>query len=211
MQAKIRLRKTSLVDYPGRVAAVFFFQGCNLRCPWCYNRELVLGEAEDTISIEDGLAHIRKRKSVLGGVVLSGGEPCLYSNLPELIEEIKKNELPVKLDTNGMVPAMLEKLFRIEKHRPDYIALDLKIAPERYSELLPPSSNIDPAERLCQSARLIRESGIKGEYRSIQLPGGCFSEKDIEALTPLTGGDDFPWHFRPFIGENCLDPAWNGQ
>ena len=132
---KIVLRKTSFVDYPGRISSVLFFSGCNLRCPWCHNRELITGGAKDLIEAEEGLAHIKKRRSVLGGVVLSGGEPCLWEDLPELVTEIKSLSLPVKLDTNGMFPEMLEKLISNEKTRPDYIALDLKIAPERYVEL----------------------------------------------------------------------------
>ena len=213
MNAKIQLKKTSLIDYPGRVSSVFFFSGCNLRCPWCHNRELVLGGAESCVSPEAALAHLRKRRSVLGGVVLSGGEPCLWEDLPDLICEIRKLALQVKLDTNGMFPEMLEKLFNSEVSRPDYIALDLKIAPARYRELLPPGGgNFDPTEALMRSAALIRESGISHEYRTLALPplvgsDGFITEKDIEALAPLV--DDSPWHFRPFAGGNCLDPAWD--
>jgi pyruvate formate lyase activating enzyme len=206
--AKIQLRKTSFVDYPGRISSVFFFYGCNLRCPWCHNRQLIDGAREDHVGIEEGLAHLHKRKQVLGGVVLSGGEPCLYPDLPDIIREIKKTSLPVKLDTNGMFPSLLEKIFLLEESRPDYIALDLKIAPERYRNLYTPSKGApDSASLLCQSARLIREAGISHEYRTLALPEGFVSEKDIEALAPLA--DNSPWYFRPFSGGNCLDNAWD--
>jgi pyruvate formate lyase activating enzyme len=205
--ARIQLRKTSFVDYPGRISSVFFFCGCNLRCPWCHNRQLITGEKANT-GIEEGLAHLHKRKQVLGGVVLSGGEPCLYSDLPEIIEEIKKTALPVKLDTNGMFPRLLEKIFSREESRPDYIALDLKIAPGRYGNLLAGGEGTpDPASLLRQSARLIREAGIGREYRTLALPEGFIGEKDIEELAQLA--DDSPWYFRPFSGGNCLDPVWN--
>ena len=220
MSAKIQLRKTSLVDYPGRVSSVFFFPGCNLRCPWCHNRELVLGTAQDLIPLEEGLAHINKRKRVLGAVVLSGGEPCLYSGLGELIAEIKKTGLLVKLDTNGTFPAVLQQLFSSKETCPDYIAMDLKLAPKRYVELLPEKNNpgesagaLDPGEALIQSAALIRASGIIGkarftyEYRSLALPNGFFTITDLADLAPLT--DSAPWIFRPFRGGNCLDPAWD--
>ena len=214
LAAKIALQKTSLIDFPGCISSVFFFPGCNLRCPWCHNRELVIGEAKSLVELEDGLAHLRKRKAVLGGVVLSGGEPCLYNELPELIAEIKKlklfrqdEQLLVKLDTNGMFPFMLEKLFTREETRPDYIALDLKVAPARYAELLPAAGSFDPAEALIRSAALIRHSGINHEFRTLALPGGHITEKDIEALAPLAGNS--PWFFRPFRGGNCLDPSWN--
>ena len=210
LSAKVLLRKTSLVDYPGRISSVFFFSGCNLRCPWCHNRELVIGVAEGLVSVDEGLAHLRKRRSVLGAVVLSGGEPCLQEELPAIIEEIKKLQLPVKLDTNGTIPAMLEKLLGREETRPDYLALDLKIAPARYRELLPPpqtANTYNPGDALIQSAALVRSSGIAHEYRTLALPGGHITEKDIESLAPLA--DRSPWHFRPFRGGNCLAPAWD--
>jgi len=185
---------------------VFFFSGCNLRCPWCHNRELVTGEAQDLTGIEDGLAHLRKRREVLGGVVLSGGEPCLCGEIPDIIAEIKKIPLPVKLDTNGMFPAMLEKLFSREETSPDYIALDLKIAPARYAEL---ALKEDSGNNLIQSAALIRKSGIDHEYRTLALPGGYINEEDIEALAPLA--DNAPWYFRPFVGGNCLATAWDAM
>jgi len=207
-EARIQLRKTSFVDYPGRISSAFFFYGCNLRCPWCHNRQLIIGGGEKNTSIEAGLAHLRKRRPVLGGVVLSGGEPCLYADLPDIIKEIKKTGLPVKLDTNGMFPSLLENLFCREESRPDYVALDLKIAPNRYRYLLPQGAEAsDPAPLLTQSARLISQAGISHEYRSLALGGAYFSESDIEELAPFA--DKSPWYFRPFSGGNCLDPAWD--
>ena len=222
---KIVLRKTSLADYPGKVSAVLFFPGCSLRCPWCHNRDLVLGkEKEQLVTVDESLAYLKKRRDVLGGAVLSGGEPCLWNELPYLIPEIKKLKLPVKLDTNGLHPVMLEKIFSREETRPDYTALDLKIAPSRYGELLPLDNTAaaaacpdgenkspapqDPGENLIQSASLLRRAGIAHEYRSLALPCGFITEKDIEALAPLA--DSAPWYFRPFRGGNCLDPSWDG-
>jgi pyruvate formate lyase activating enzyme len=237
LEALVSLRKTSLVDYPGRIASVIFFTSCNLRCPWCQNRELVLGgtptaSSDNFISLEAALELIEKRKRVLGGVVLSGGEPCLYGDLPALVRRIKAQDklgLPVKLDTNGTFPAVLEELLSQPDTRPDYIAMDLKIAPARYAELLLRSKNetatgntgaaggIDgsaayadsntEAAALQKSAALIRASGIAHEFRSLILPGGFFGPADKEALAPLAG--DSPWNFRPFRPGNCLDPAWD--
>jgi len=215
---RIQLRKTSFVDYPGRISSVFFFCGCNLRCPWCHNRQLIIGGDEKSISIEAALAHLHKRKQVLGGVVLSGGEPCLCNELPDIISKIKKIGLPVKLDTNGMFPSLLDELFCREESRPDYIALDLKIAPSRYKNLLPQGTvtpaadlrlggSLDPASLLTQSALLIRQSGISHEYRSLALGSSYFSESDIEELAPLA--DASPWYFRPYSGGNCLESAWD--
>jgi pyruvate formate lyase activating enzyme len=213
------LRKTSLVDYPGKVSAVIFLPGCNLRCPWCQNRDLVLrgpleagGPGENFIPLEEALALIKKRRPVLGGAVISGGEPTVYPDLGALIGEVHDLGLPVKLDTNGMNPGGLEKICGDRRSRPDYIALDLKLAPGRYKELLPrehagPLPSFDPAAALAESAALIRRSGIPREYRSLALPDGYFGVDDLKALSPLVDGG--PWRFRPFSPGNCLDPAWN--
>jgi pyruvate formate lyase activating enzyme len=219
---KVALRKTSLVDYPGKVAGAIFFPGCNLRCPWCQNGDLVLGTAEGLIPLEEALGLVEKRKNILGAVVLSGGEPTLYPDLGGLIGRIKKTGLLVKLDTNGMSPGVLERLFETERSRPDYIAMDLKLAPSRYGELLPGKAPAGSAgkneagrtarlagagEALKRSASLIRGSGIAHEFRSLALPSPFFGPSDIEALRPLALSS--PWHVRPFQRGNCLDPAWN--
>jgi len=210
------LRKTSFVDYPGILSAVIFFPGCNLRCPWCHNRELVLGTAGACVTLEEALAHIEKRRKVLGGVVLSGGEPVLFPGIGELTVRIKSLGLKVKIDTNGLRPDVLEKLFDTETTRPDYIAMDLKTSPENYGELLADKTGTaNPGEALKRSAELIRASGIVHEFRSLALPkaplpnGGnvYFGEEDRAALAELAGGS--PWRIRPFVPGNCLDPAWD--
>ncbi|MDR0636073.1 MAG: anaerobic ribonucleoside-triphosphate reductase activating protein [Treponema sp.] len=200
------LRKTSLVDYPGKVAAALFFRGCNLRCPWCQNRELALTSNTPNkafISPDQALRHIEKRRAVLGGVVLSGGEPTLYRGLPALITRIKALGLLVKLDTNGTTPYVLETLFSQRETTPDYIALDLKLAPARYTIL----GAKNPTAQLTESVALIHAAGVDHEFRSLALPYGFFTDNDIEALAPLV--DDAPWFFRRFQPGNCLDPAWD--
>jgi pyruvate formate lyase activating enzyme len=167
---------------------------------------------EEGLSPAEVLAFLEKRRAVLGGLVISGGEPCLWGELPDFIGAVKKTGLRVKIDTNGTVPAMLEGLLRRGESRPDYLALDLKLAPARYGELLPPGGGEGgaggPGAALEKSAALLRASGIAHEFRSIALPESFFTEHDVEALAPLVGGA--PWYFRAFRGGNCLDPAWNG-
>jgi pyruvate formate lyase activating enzyme len=217
-KTRVFLRKTSLVDYPGKVAAAVFLPGCNLRCPWCHNRELVAGGGAGLTGLDEALSLVAKRRGVLGGVVLSGGEPSLYGELPGLIREIRGMGLKVKLDTNGLCPSMLETLFLSETARPDYIALDLKLAPGRYGELAPPAGEnaANPGcpdrasglgEALKQSAALINGSGIAHEYRTLVLPEGYISAECVGELAALA--DNAPWFFRPFMPGNCLDPGWN--
>lgn len=209
---------------------MLFFPGCNLRCPWCQNRELVLpgAEKEGGCTIGEALKRILKRRPVLGGVVLSGGEPTVHRRLGEIIRYVKALGLPVKLDTNGTNPKALEDLFSREETRPDYIAMDLKLPPERYGELTPerrgnadisnraktlPSGNcpapLTPGEALVKSAALIRASGIEHEFRTLAFPNHYLEPEEIPALAALAG--DAPWYFRPFKPGNCLDPAWNGM
>jgi pyruvate formate lyase activating enzyme len=148
--------------------------------------------------------------------VLSGGEPTLYQRLPELITCIKRLDLPVKLDTNGTMPAVLEKLLSLPETRPDYIAMDLKLSPLRYAELMatPPPAGLNGLEAetalsIEKSAALIRESGIEHEFRSLRLPAPYFTDADIDALRPLALSS--LWNFRPLARVNCLDPSWNEE
>ncbi len=206
----VALRKTSLVDYPGKISAVLFFQGCNLCCPWCHNPGLVRGQLEHGIPLDQALGFIEKRRKVLGAVVLSGGEPTLYKGLPDLIASIKKHHLLVKLDTNGTRPDVLEKLFQAPSTKPDYIALDLKVSPDRYGELAKNHSGLPEkksGENLRTSGALISRYGINHEFRTLILPNQFITDDDIDALAQLV--DDAPWIFRPFVPGNCLDESWN--
>jgi pyruvate formate lyase activating enzyme len=208
---KAAFRKTSLVDYPGKVAAVLFFCGCNLRCPWCYNWELVMDPPEDLTGLEEAFALIEKRKHLLGGVVLSGGEPTLLKELPEIIVRIKSLGLPVKLDTNGMLPDILKKICGNKDTVPDFIAMDIKLPPERYAELTARKENPSnplpaAASKIQESISFIRESGIEHEFRALTLPAPYFSEKDMSIIKNLA---DSTLKIRPFRGGNCLDKTWN--
>ena len=212
----VGLQKTSMVDYPGRLASVIFFPFCNMRCPWCHNGDLIMGgnrEGAALTPLAEALSLIAKRRAVLGGVVLSGGEAALYPRLPELISRIKRLGLAVKLDTNGSAPEVLEKLLSGRETRPDYIAMDLKVAPARYHELLPKTTGagsplkVEIAARLERSAAIIRASGVEHEFRSLRLPPDYFTEADMAALRPLAGGS--AWNFRDLVRGNCLDPSWN--
>ena len=143
------ITKNTLLDYPGRVAAVIFTGGCNLRCLFCQNSSLVEGLIPE-IREEDVLSFLNKRKDVLSGVCISGGEPTLQPDLPDLIREIRALGYAVKLDTNGTKPGVLQKL--ADEGLVDYVALDIKTDKDRYREL----SNIDvDVELISESARML--------------------------------------------------------
>jgi len=152
------IQKTTLIDYPGKVAATIFVSGCNFRCLFCYNKDLVEGNIEE-ISEREVFDFLESRKGLLEAVVICGGEPTIYSDLPEFISKIKKLGFLVKLDTNGSNPEMLSKL------DVDYIAMDVKAPQEKYKEVT--GSDID----VQKSIDFIKNSGIDYEFRTTLVPG----------------------------------------
>ena len=126
------LQKMTLLDYPGRVACTVFFGGCDMRCPFCHNAELLDGTAPSVMDEEELLSFLKKRKGLLDGVAVTGGEPLLQKDLPELAGRIRELGYPVKLDTNGTHPDRLERMIR--DGLVQYVAMDIKNSPERYAE-----------------------------------------------------------------------------
>lgn len=124
------LQKMTLLDYPGKVACTVFLQGCNFRCPFCHNRDL-LDAAPETIPTDELLGFLKKRQGLLDAVCISGGEPTLHPDLEALIREIKALGYAVKLDTNGSRPAVLKAL--VNQGLLDYVAMDVKNGPAQYA------------------------------------------------------------------------------
>lgn len=176
--------KTTLLDYPGHLAATIFTGGCNFRCPFCHNGALVLNPKEQPlISEEEILRVLEKRKHILEGVCITGGEPTLQSDLIPFIEKIKALGIKVKLDTNGSRPEVLRAC--IEKKLLDYVAMDIKNTPENYSlstGLLKPE-----IEKIKDSAALLMKETIDYEFRTT-IVKEHHSAKDMEELGQwLTG------------------------
>jgi len=128
----VGIQKMTLLDYPGRVACTVFLGGCNFRCPFCHNSELLDGSATPVMDEQELLTFLEKRKGLLDGVCITGGEPTLQKDLPELLTEIKKLGYAIKLDTNGYRPDVLKKL--VDQGLVDYVAMDVKNCPERYAQ-----------------------------------------------------------------------------
>lgn len=126
------LQKMTLLDYPGKVACTVFLQGCNYRCPFCHNSELLPRSGEPLMDIPDFLAFLRGRQGLLDAVCVSGGEPTLQPELEILLRQIKELGYKVKLDTNGSCPQILRKL--VCAGLVDYVAMDVKNSPRRYAE-----------------------------------------------------------------------------
>lgn len=125
--------KLTLLDYPGRLACTIFLGHCNFRCPFCHNAGLVLDpENEPVIPIEEILGTLKKREGILDGVCITGGEPTVHKKLPEFIQQIKKMDYSVKLDTNGTNPQMVREM--VKAGLLDYVAMDIKNSPDKYGE-----------------------------------------------------------------------------
>ena len=218
------LVKTTCVDFPGHLAGSFFLKGCNLRCPYCYNRELVIGfenisglskqQSDNLSTINELFAHLEKRQGILQGLVISGGEPLLNPYTPLIIKKARELGYLIKLDTNGTLPDELEALLNDKELRPDFIAMDIKTSPARYAkEICNPSSPfyekskywekkikrcVDLAAAFPPEAR---------EYRTVLVPP-LVQKEDIKNMAEILPKDT-SWQFAQFRNENCLNPAYN--
>ena len=126
------LQKMTLLDYPGKVACTVFLQGCNFRCPFCHNSELLGGAGPEGLTQEELLAFLKKRVGLLDAVCITGGEPTLQKDLEQLLTQIRALGYAIKLDTNGTRPEVVKSL--AQKGLIDYVAMDIKNSPSRYAE-----------------------------------------------------------------------------
>ncbi len=156
------LQKMTLLDFPGRVACTVFLGGCDMRCPFCHNAELIDGSAPPVMEENELLSFLEKRKGLLDGVAFTGGEPLLRDDLDGLFERIQGLGYPIKLDTNGTHPDRLARL--IGKGLVQYVAMDVKNAPERYAETVGvPDFDLAPVR---ESVRLLLTGKVPYEFRT---------------------------------------------
>jgi pyruvate formate lyase activating enzyme len=190
---------TSLLDFPGRLAALVFSGGCNLTCPYCHNPGLVLdpGQYPD-YPVEDLLTDLRRRCGFIDGVVVSGGEPTLDPGLESFLRQLKDLDLQIKLDTNGLLPEVLRRL--LEQQLVDYLAIDLKTSPKRYSELHGCYVDSTP---LLETIDLARSAGCDYEFRTTCVPRLVEAE-DIRALGLSIKGARL-WVLQQFVPQHSLD------
>jgi pyruvate formate lyase activating enzyme len=172
------LRKFSLIDYPGRVSAVVFAQGCNFRCPFCHNRELMDARSSQ-IPDSEIFSFLEKRRGLLDGVVVTGGEPLEQNDTMAFLRTLKAMGYLVKLDTNGSNPDMLGRL--MEKGLIDYIAADYKAPLKKYAMASGCKVNVNDIKR---SVELIANSGIDYEIRTTVF-NGLSADDIIEAMSEL--------------------------
>ena len=203
------LLPTTLIDYPGKVAALIYTSGCNFRCPFCHNSELVIPEKMKTMQLipeNEILYFLRERGNFLDALSITGGEPTLHDDLPRFIERVKKSGLLVKLDTNGSRPEVLEELFG--DHLLDYVAMDVKGPATRYSELAGVHVDLDAIRR---SIELIMNNAPDYEFRTTVAP--TITPADIEDTVELVRGAK-RYFLQAFVvpeGKDLVDPSWNDK
>lgn len=224
------LQPLSLLDYPGKVSAVIWTVGCNLRCPFCYNAELVLpklGAVLPRLSVTGVLARLEERAKLLDGVVVSGGEPTLHPDLPALLREVRALGFLVKLDTNGTHPAVLRSL--VDEGLVNYVALDVKAPSARYPEFtglrLPDhvASGLVPDGRTAselvsdisalvrESVALVRDRAPDYEFRTTVAPG--LAPDDLFSIAHEIRGAR-RYVLQPFFApeeKRLVDPTWRGR
>ena len=209
------LIKTTLVDFPSRVASTFFLRGCNIRCPYCYNIDLIYSPEEkdssstDFVSANVVLKHLEKRKGLITGFVLSGGEPLINPLTPILIQKAKELGYKIKLDTNGTNPKILSSFLSDQTLKPDFVAMDIKTSPSRYGKDIPVckvDGNVQ--ENLLDSINLLKSLPSESrEFRTVLVPP-LISKEDISTIAALLP-EDASWQFAQFRNENCLDKSYN--
>ena len=184
-------QKSSLIDFPGKIAAVVFTQGCGWRCPFCHNRSLVFpagrviqpgGVFQPSIPEEEVFEHLHSRRGQLDGVVVTGGEPTQQSGLVGFFRRVREMEFATKLDTNGSNPDMLSALLR--ENLIDYIAMDVKGPLSEYKRFTGCEVDTGTIEL---SIELIKQSNVPYEFRTT-LVGGLHTEEHIKQLAPLMYG-----------------------
>lgn len=192
------LQKMTLLDFPGHVACTVFTGGCDFRCPFCHNFELVDGTAPAIMEEEELIAFLEKRKGLLDGVAFTGGEPCLQQNLPDLMRRIRAMGYAIKLDTNGNWPKMLRSV--MDEGLVDYVAMDIKNSPEKYAATCG-LKRIDLAP-IRESVGLLMAGETEYEFRTTvvdELHGAA----DFEAIGAWIAGAR-RWFMQPFTDRDTV-------
>ena len=202
------LQKFTLLDYPGKAAAVVFLSGCNMKCPYCHNKDLVyIPENFTYLDPDEVLAYLDKRKNLLDGVCISGGEALLQEGLVPFLKKIRKMGYQIKLDTNGMYPERLENL--LKKKLVDMVAMDIKNSKEKYGEtcgMNPAGMELEPVER---SIALLKNSKIDYLFRTTVVKE-FHTKEDIEKIAQWLAPCK-EYDLQQFMDSgNLIQQGWHG-
>lgn len=196
------LEPFSSKDFPGHIASTIFLGGCNFRCPFCHNSQLVLEpQTAPTFPMDYFLGFLDARRNWLEGICVTGGEPLLTSDLDVLLSVLKDRDLLIKLDTNGTFPDRLEDL--LKAGLVDFVAMDIKSTLDRYPEVVRVAVDVNAVDR---SVNLIRNSGIRYMFRTTVVPG-LIGKEDVAAIGRWLKGAEL-FQLQQFSPRNTLDPAF---
>ncbi len=200
-------QKNSLIDYPNLISAVVFTYGCNFRCPFCHNAELVVKKPEQLYDEQDIMAFLKTRINKLDAVSITGGEPTLHKDLPNFIAKIKEMGFKVKIDTNGTNPKMVE--FLLKKNLIDFIAMDVKTVLDKkeYSSVVGVDLSDEMFNNILRTIEIIKNSKIKHEFRTTAIKEIHNKDKFNAILKAIQGADKFV--IQSFNPENTLNPDWH--
>ncbi len=201
------LQKTTLIDYPGKIACVVFLAGCNFRCPWCYSSELVLPlkiVKQPRLDEKEFFDFLRSRKGLLEGVVICGGEPTINKDLSQFIEKIKNLGYAVKLDTNGSNPELLKNLVR--SNLIDYVAMDIKAGQKNpaYQNLMTEGITL---EKIKESVEFLKNSSLDFEFRTTVV-NTIHTAEDFKEIAKWIGGPNIKYYLQNFRAEKTIDPEF---
>ena len=195
--------ETSFVDWDGRISSVVFTPGCNFRCPFCHNAGLVLKPEEyEDYPVEEIFKFLKKHNDFIDGVVITGGEPTLQSDLKEFCRAIKALGIGIKLDTNGTNPAVLKQL--VDENLVDYVAMDYKAPIDEYKKAI--GVDFDTG-KVKESVSILMDSDINYEFRSTVVPG-MHTKLDVEKISEELKGAKL-LVLQKFFPGHCLDPSLN--
>jgi pyruvate formate lyase activating enzyme len=188
------IQKTSLIDFPNRIASVLFTPGCNLRCPFCHNWRIVIDPKPPFLQEEAALRILESRNKYVDAVVVTGGEPTMHKEIPKFLKKLKEKGFAVKLDTNGFYPEVLEECLPYV----DYVALDVKTSLDKYARL-----GVKDTDPLLQTIEMLKTGKVDYEFRTTVVPSFVDAE-DIARIGELVKGTK-TFAFQQFIPEDTLD------
>lgn len=210
--------RTSLIEWPGKIVSVIFVPGCNFRCPFCHNADLVDPRKIKKIRFipeKEILADLKKRRKWIDGVVVTGGEPTLQPNLPALLAKLKRLDFATMMETNGTTPKVLSKLVAQKPPAIDYLSLDFKAPLDKTYGQSVGLKSFDPQIWL-KSLRIILKAGLPFELRTTVVPG-IHDEKVLlqmarqllRLMSHVSRITNLVWHLQTFQPKNCLNPKFN--
>lgn len=188
-----------MIDWKGKIAAVIFLAGCNFRCPYCHNPELINPVSESFVPWEEVMERLNKKKGWIDGVVITGGEPTMFKDLCFLIQELKEADLKVKLDTNATNPDVVKKL--LDDNMLDYVAIDIKAPFDKYDYV---TKSVGLSQSVRETSETVIRSGVGHEFRTTVVPSLCEPQDVVQIAKYLGASGAKQYYIQQFNPRDIL-------